>query len=653
MNLLSRGVVALWACLSVFSALSASNSQQLVPIEVYGELPSKTNVVISPSANRLAFRDTSKGQDNLLVIDLKAGKPIAKLDVSKQRVDHLYFVNDDKIIIRSSNHQGFVDFYGDYDVSSASLFNIKNNTIDQMLTPGRVIDAQLGMGTVIGISDDEKWAYMPALLINKADPDLPPYGVVKVNLDDPKRAPRIVTRGTRDTKSYFLTQDKEPLARVRYNSESHVHSLQVHEDGSWRTIYKETKGLPNKTFVAIMPDYKGLLFSQTEGDSDYRSYYRMELADGAISGPIFAREDASVARVITDINKVVQGARYRGFQPSYEFLDPKIDGLFKSIAEAMPNDSIRLVDYTPNWSHLIFRFEGDGMPGDYGMYHDGSFQYLATSRPNLDPAQMAPVEITSYQARDGLTIPTLLTRPVGVSKSKPLPTVVLPHGGPASYDSKGFDWLAQYFASRGMLVIQPQYRGSIGFGYDHYEKGDGQWGKRMQDDLIDAVNVLVKSGHVDKDNVCIVGASYGGYAALAGVSFSPETFKCAISINGVTDLEELYYKKKRRNDGNSISLRYFSETVVGGDKKVTDDYLQSISPVNFAEQITAPVLLIHGENDEVVEARQSKAMHRSLQWHKKDSELIILEGEDHYLSSSKTRLQALQAIEAFIQKHMM
>lgn len=227
---------------------------------------------------------------------------------------------------------------------------------------------------------------------------------------------------------------------------------------------------------------------------------------------------------------------------------------------------------------------------------------------------------------------------------------MLPHGGPESYDEYGFNWLAQYFASRGFVVIQPQFRGSYGFGLQHLLAGRGQWGKKMQDDLTDGVNYFAPKGLIDAERVCIVGMSYGGYAALAGAAFTPDVYKCAVSINGVRDLESMIDNEKNQYGRNHWVVSYWQAVI--DKEKLGDDFLELISPINYVDKIKMPILLIHGENDLIVSLEQSEEMYDELSGEDKIVTFIELEDEGHHLQSNESRLQTLKAIDTFIHKHI-
>jgi dipeptidyl aminopeptidase/acylaminoacyl peptidase len=273
---------------------------------------------------------------------------------------------------------------------------------------------------------------------------------------------------------------------------------------------------------------------------------------------------------------------------------------------------------------------------------------LGQTRPSVSREHIAPVRIGEYQARDGLTIPMLLTATDKVFKAGNAPLIVMPHGGPAQHDTFGFDWQAQYFASRGYVVLQPQFRGSTGFGRSHEFAGRGEWGGKMQTDLDDGVDFLVEQGVADSRRVCIVGGSYGGYAALAAGAFTPDRYRCVVSFAGVSDLPEMLKDESRERGADHWVVSYWADQFGSDEGK---EKLRSISPYFHAENFKAPVLLIHGRNDTVVPADQSMRMERALKRADKDVEFVLLKGEDHYYTNAETRIEALGLMSDFIEKH--
>jgi dipeptidyl aminopeptidase/acylaminoacyl peptidase len=262
--------------------------------------------------------------------------------------------------------------------------------------------------------------------------------------------------------------------------------------------------------------------------------------------------------------------------------------------------------------------------------------------------KVAPVKWIDYRAADGRVIHAYLTLPLNKpADAKNLPLIVMPHGGPHARDEPGFDWFSQALASRGYVVLQPQFRGSAGFDMDLLTAGFGEFGHKMQTDLSDGVRALAAQGLIDPKRVCIVGWSYGGYAALAGATLDTGIYRCAVSMAGVSDLRALlrYWHWPRNTvDRNE---RFWDRFLGVTDRD--DPKLDAISPIKHVDKVTIPILLIHGRDDTVVPFDQSDDMADELKSAKKQYEFVVLKGEDHNASKSETRLQMLDAIVKFVE----
>ncbi|MDN3653314.1 S9 family peptidase [Thalassotalea ponticola] len=617
-------------------------AQSELPLDVFGELERTSMMRIAPSGDRIAYRvtDGSAGKDFYMVYDLKQKKSIAAVDLSEIRPTNAYFIDDQRLILVVSDNAKLLGYRGRHDVSVAFSYNISDKSIKQLLRRGDdIYEGQTALGRIVGVANDGKSVYMPAW------EDSTNFNLYESKLDS-RRGPRRFARGHDDTIDFFIHNDTV-IARERYDERSNKHRIEVHDDGDWHEIFSETASIRTKSFVGLTADIKHLVMLQYH-ENGRVAYHTMALKDGKISAPHFNHDSKDVESVITDINRIVYGVRYSGFTPSYDFIDSNIATVVNEVVEMLPDNSVTLVDYTPDWQKILFLVEGNGSAGDYYLYDKNGFNFIASQRPKIPSERVHQIVKTEIKVRDGLKIPTLLTLPN--KELKKLPAIMLPHGGPEAYDRVRFDWLAQYFSSRGYLVIQPQFRGSDGFGWDFKAKGRGEWGRKMQDDLTDAVRTLVKSGYVDQDRVCIVGLSYGGYAALAGATFTPDVYQCAVSINGVADIERMMRDEKRDYGSNHWVVEYW-RNVIAADN-LADNHLQQISPINHVEKVKIPILLIHGEHDKVVPSHQSEAMADELEDKRRSVEYIELEQGDHYLSNSNNRMQALKAIDKFIAKHI-
>ena len=252
----------------------------------------------------------------------------------------------------------------------------------------------------------------------------------------------------------------------------------------------------------------------------------------------------------------------------------------------------------------------------------------------------------TYKARDGLEIPAYLTLPPGLAAGAKPPLIVLPHGGPTARDHFDFDYIAQFLATRGYAVLQPQFRGSWGFGAAFENAGAGEWGGKMQTDLLDGIAAVADKA--DAGKVCVVGASFGGYAALAGATMHPEAYKCAASIAGVADLGLLLEQLWRTSGDDSAGIGELRAMLGAADK----GKLNATSPALLVSKATAPILLIHGDQDTIVAPQQSQVMANALKAAGKPVEYVVLAGENHYMTRSATRTQMLQALETFLAKQL-
>ena len=328
------------------------------------------------------------------------------------------------------------------------------------------------------------------------------------------------------------------------------------------------------------------------------------------------------------------------------FANPAHSTAVSKIRKAFRKYDMRMVDWTPNFEKVLVRTSGNGDSGSWYVVDMATMRAngFAWERLAIGPEVVGPISTFEYTAADGLEMDGILTLPPGREASN-LPVVMLPHGGPHSRDREQFDWWAQAFASRGYAVFQPNFRGSTNRDQAFKLAGYGEWGRKMQTDISDGLKALADKGIVDPDRACIVGASYGGYAALAGVTVQQDIYRCAVSVNGVSDMRSMYNEDYRASGRMRLLKSAFLEQL--GPKDRWDD----VSPRRLAERADAPVLLIHGKDDTVVPYSHSSEMADRLKDHDKPHTLVTLEGEDHWLSLSKTRQQMLEEAVGFVGRH--
>jgi dipeptidyl aminopeptidase/acylaminoacyl peptidase len=383
-----------------------------------------------------------------------------------------------------------------------------------------------------------------------------------------------------------------------------------------------------------------------QGTGNWR-HHPVSLASGALGNPALVDHANDL---VADANMRTIGYETLREFTNFNFLDANRQRAWRMITDSLPGRQVTFQSATADFSKVVFYVEGNGYPRNYILYDAtaGSLSQIGRAYPDITNQEMAEVHAIEYPAADGLTIPAYLTLPPGRGAQN-LPLIVLPHGGPEGRDYAGFDWMAQALASRGYAVLQPNFRGSDGYDGAFIQAGYGEWGRKMQTDLSDGITFLASQGIVDASRVCIMGASYGGYAALAGVTLQSNIYRCAVAIAPVSDVGEFLEWRATRAGEDSSALRYWTRYLGVTDRR--DPRLNEISTVRAARNGNAPVLLIHGRDDTVVPFDQSTDAESALRAAGRSVELIPLRAEDHYLSREPTRMQAMAAAVTFLERH--
>jgi dipeptidyl aminopeptidase/acylaminoacyl peptidase len=384
-----------------------------------------------------------------------------------------------------------------------------------------------------------------------------------------------------------------------------------------------------------------------EGES-LQALYRLDLQSQAVEKLHAPRSDDLMDVVLDLTGERVIGVREHGVRPVYVWLeaDDPTARLYQALERAFPQHDVIITSTTADGRLAVVFVSSDVNPGDYYLFDTRTLhaEYLQAARSWIDPDDMQPKEPVRLESRDGLALHGYLTRPRNAEP--PYPLVVLPHGGPHGIrDTWTFDWEPQLFASRGYAVLQVNFRGSGGYGTDFEAAGYREWGGRMQDDVTDATRWAVAEGLADPGRICIVGGSYGGYAALMGVAREPDLYRCAVGHAGVYDLELMH---SSGDIPRSRMGRTYLDDAVGSDPAD----LRRRSPVHHAERIRVPVLLVHSNEDWRVDHEHARRMRRALQNHGTPVEYLELRGEGHGIFDENTRHDVYQRILGFLGQHM-
>jgi dipeptidyl aminopeptidase/acylaminoacyl peptidase len=645
-------VIVRLAALLVLAAPAAAAP----PISAYGQLPAMSGVVLSPDGTRYAAIVGDDKQTQIQVRTLADGKLISVSDVEKGKARQLAFAGNDHVIAMISATEApppgiiaaveEVHHAQDLDLKARTskrlMQNVKNtmNIVQSMPLP---INAAAGNPQLI----------VPGMPFVNGQGNIVVgvLGLYRVDLATGKT--QLFETGKQQTGEYLVDGEGRAIARADYDPVKPEWTLFLRSADGWKKALTEQADIDTPELLAI-DGSRLLIGSYRSGDYAVYAVPLALPADGERHGWGEPLKDIGTGDLIVDpvtrnLTATVE-ATMDGYR--YHFRDPADQQSWDAIAKAFAGEVVSLTSWSTDRQVVIVHVEGK-KNGDGFFVVDRrrrEARPLGPRYPGVPPAEMGEVRVIRYKAGDGLEIPAYLTLPPH-RPAQALPLIVFPHGGPIARDDPGFDWWSQAIASRGYAVLQPQFRGSEGLGDALREAAWGQWGRKMQTDLSDGVAHLAAQGLVDPKRVCIVGASYGGYAALAGVTLQEGLYRCASGIAAVTDLKLFLggRSRYRTSPKRSATLRHWLR--LAGATSSTDPVLDTLSPALHADKVTVPVQLIHGKDDTVVPFEQTSVMAKALAASGRPAELVSLKDEDHWFSQATTRVEMLTALTAFLEKH--
>lgn len=612
-------------------------------VEMWAKSPALDSVTMSPDGDHIAYMKEDGGKKLLYHFTISTGK-FQTINLGAAKVmgfswvdnSHLAVVTlaTSKIETQDMSFAGgrqtyrIVSLYNMQTLSAVTLFN-QMDTFATFVVGGVHTIRKGGVTEVAAASyplngDEFKYLY-------------------RFNLDG--KLPVLMDRAPWGTLNWVLTPEGDMVARAVYSQSAKTWALDYYNGGSWKTIYSKQNDLDFPDLIGLGRDGKSLvIYVETPGIAG--SYYEIS-PQGVLSEPL-PIDGKGAGPLFDPITRRLCGySSYDGW-PKYTYFDPAMQDIVGKAAAAVDGYRMRLEDMADDPHKVILYTEGDDDNGTYYFidFISGKTINIGSSYPQIPAEWIAPKKAIKYKAGDGMEIEAYLTLPPG-RDAKNLPLIVLPHGGPVARDGMEFDREPQTYASRGYAVLQPNYRGSDGYGQAFVEAGYGQWGRKMQTDLSDGVRELVKQGLVAPKRVCIVGASYGGYAALAGATLDVGIYNCAVDVAGVSNFRTFMQNLSNYAEVNTDSPLYKGETRLLGDPSTWDE----VSPVKHVDKVTIPVLIVHGKDDTVVPFEQSTEMVNALKSAGKDVTFIQYDHEDHWETNETARTDMLKTIVAFIEKH--
>ncbi|GGX91921.1 prolyl oligopeptidase family serine peptidase [Massilia dura] len=618
---------------------------------------------LSPNGRYVAAKvPGASGRDRLAVVELATSKAQVVAEFSDGDIGDFQWVNDDRLLFDSTDKD-----VGAGDVTAApGLFAVDRDgrnfrqlaqrRADFITTPAasKLLPWHTYMMPQRGAQDSDA-VYVQSV-------NFAPGGGV--------RSTQLLRLDTRTGRSSGVPQpgsvqqwmlDARGEPRMATTLEDGKNTIWLRDDkmgDKWRPITTFDAWIAEAGgFSPLDFDSEGRLYVAARHGSDKTAVHTFDLAAGKIDPvPRFSvqRYDFS-GRLIRSGGKLV-GVRYLGDSYATEWLDPDLKALQETVDAKLPGlVNLISIPRRPESPFVLVTTYSDMQPRVYFVYNreTGKLTVLAQSQPKLDATKMGRQQLVSYPARDGMQIPVLLTLPNGAKTTDRLPMVVLVHGGPWV---RGVTWGwsadAQFLASRGYAVLEPDFRGSTGHGAKHLTAGFKQWGRAMQDDVTDGTRWAIEQGIADPQRICIAGASYGGYATLMGLIREPDLYRCGVNWVGVTDIRLMYGGSWfHTSDLPPQYIRYGMPRLIG-DLEKDADQLMAVSPVEQASRLHQPLLMAYGGADRRVPRAHGTRFRDAVGATNKNVEWIEYPEEGHGWRLAKNRIDFWTRVEKFLDRNI-
>jgi acetyl esterase/lipase len=613
-----------------------------ITLESFAATPFMDDPELSPNGQYLASKVSVDGKQLLAITAIfeGGGKPSSvAIDGSKTSLDAWAWVNDDWLI-------GWVSANSNVEGDTwrlRRLISVERAT--GKTTPLQWSGAAQDAADVIWIAKDGTPRILLGVQTSIYTNEIGFWTEVR-EVDVSTGKAKAIQRPRMHMMNYFADGAGAIRMAYGYDNDNRIGTLLYRSSGkgSFATLDKARYGKDEElTFPALFlpePD-KALTYDDPDG---FDAIYELDLKTMQRGKKVFSVPGFDVGGIIeTPTGDGVAGYSVVENRPRIHWIDPTMADIQAKFDKAVGEGNAKIVSWDRAMRYLLVKVGGPDQAGAYFLYDrqgTGSMNRIAFVDNVLKNRKFAPMTTIKYKARDGLEISAVLTLPKD-KPAKALPLIILPHGGPQVRDYEAWDWWVQYLAWKGYAVIQPNYRGSTGYGNDVFKKGYGEWGLKMQDDLNDAVDHLVAQGMADPKRVCMAGASYGGYAAMRAAQRDGARYRCTISYAGVSDLAAM--------------ARYDSRALFGkewkADLKEKAPDFNSVSPLRAPAQFSSPILIMHGKLDLVVPVSQSRNMVEKLKDAGKPHRYVEQPLGDHHFSRSEDRLQFLREMDAFLNQH--
>lgn len=634
----------------LLSIATVAHSAPLTVEELFKPVQFQT-MALSPDGKAIAALAPVAGRQNLVVLDAKTKKPTPVTSFTTRDVVGVEWINNKRVLVQT----GSIGVRA-FDARGGGIYAVDIDGGD-----GRLISEGSDERNTAGIRFTGRALNPVRTLPGESDDIIAQEFVFSSRGTSAGDIFRVNTRTGRRTSIGFgkpdsgngesWVVDKEGVPRVlSVFDEGKVRIwYRAGPDAKWVKLDERGQTQPGWVPLAIGTNNKTLLVSdQVNRDKAALVLYDPETK--TFGDVVAAHPQVDLANLVS-VNGLVVGVRYEADRAGTAWFDDSLARLQSGIDRALPGN-VNMLNPSRDRSMILVTSYSDVSPGSFYLFDTttGKMEWLVDRAPGIKPKEMAHMQPVRYKARDGLEIPAYLTLPTN-GKTKDLPLVMVVHGGPwVSGDTWSFDREAQFLASRGYAVLQPNFRGTTRYGWKHFSSSFGQWGLSMQDDVTDGVKWAVEQGIADGKRVCIYGASYGGYATMMGLAKDPDLYKCGINYIGVTDVN-LFLTATWSDYAQSDFLKYTVQEMVGDSSKDAER-LKATSPVEQASRIKAPVLMAYGAADYRVPIEHGQRMKAAMEKNGLKPIWIVADGEGHGFREMANQKLFYEAMAKFLEENI-
>jgi len=608
----------------------------------FGAVPFMNSPKLSPDGMHFAARAVLAGKVSVVVAQPGTLESLKKFNLPDgQQLEWYRWAGNNWLLLSVSQSQAF---YG-YEIRVGRLIAVDTQSGAMHLVGPREMGLRWG-GQLTFVDPDGKF------LLLSTQRDLHEFPSV-LRVDLASNAVTTVVKPHEDVFNWFA--DSTGTIRVGLAVQDKRWWVYYRADGTSDFVRSSVRTFADKddkddkddvqTFTPVFASDEG--YAVALGKSGRFGLYHYDFKTGKTGAPIWENAKYDLDDFDLEESGAVRSIEFTDDRARIEWFDPEMKKIQAALDKAMPDATNRVISRSRDGQRMVVSTESAENPPGYMLFdrQTNHLDELVEPYEKIVGKSLATMTSVSYAARDGLEIPAYLTLPLG-KDPKNLPLVVMPHGGPFVRDSWGYEPWVQFLASKGYAVLQPNYRGSTGFGRDYVEKGYGQWGRAMQDDIDDGVKWLTSKGTVDSKRVCIMGASFGGYAAMWAAVRDKDIYRCAISFAGISDVGAIL----RYDSDRFAAQRYFRDwrDRVRGDKAFD---LASVSALPHADALTVPILIAHGDKDSTVPYSQSRKLHEALLKLNREHEYVIYPGEGHGFDDPAHATDFLERVSKFLAKY--